>query len=148
MDPPPATADELMRLVTGLRRLVRRRLRTDLPGPRLRGAQVELLQIVEAQPEIGVAAAARELHLAGNTVSTLVNQLVDAGMLRRESDPDDRRAACLLLTDAAGARLSWWRDARTRLVGEALERLPAHDREALGAALPALRNLLDEMGET
>jgi DNA-binding MarR family transcriptional regulator len=147
MDPSPATADELMRLVAGLRRLVRRRLRTDLPGSRLRGAQVELLQIVEARPTIGVAAAARDLHLAGNTVSTLVNQLVDAGMLRRESDPDDRRAARLVLTDAAGARLARWREARTRLVGDALERLPAHDRDALGAALPALRNLLDELGE-
>lgn len=139
------TADELMLLVTGVRRVVRRRLRTDLPGPPLRGAQVELLQIVEAQPKIGVAAAARELHLAGNTVSTLVSQLVDAGMLRRESDPDDRRAACLLLTDAAGARLARWRGARGRLVADALERLPAHDVEALGAALPALRNLIDEL---
>ncbi len=139
------TADELMQLVAGVRRVVRRRLRADLPGPRLRGAQVELLQIVEATPKIGVAAAARELHLAGNTVSTLVNQLVDAGMLRRESDPDDRRAACLMLTDTTGARLARWREARGRLVGDALARLPAHDVEALGAALPALRNLIDEL---
>ena len=134
-----------MTLVAGLRRVIRRRLRADLPGPPLRGAQVELLQIVEAEPKIGIAAAARSLHLAGNTVSTLVNQLVEAGLMRREVDPDDRRAARLLLTDAAGARLARWRGARSRLVGDVLERLPAHDVEALGAALPALRSLLDEL---
>src|SRR5947199_4929761 len=71
-----STADELMGLAAGLRRVVRRRLRAELPGPALRGAQVELLQLVEAEPGVGVAAAARSLHLAGNTVSTLVNQLV------------------------------------------------------------------------
>ena len=75
------TADELMGLAAGLRRVVRQRLRAELPGPALRGAQLELLQLVEAEPGVGVAAAARSLHLAGNTVSTLVNQLVVAGMV-------------------------------------------------------------------
>ena len=98
-----STADELMGLAAGLRRVVRRRLRAELPGPALRGAQLELLQLVEAEPGVGVAAAARSLHLAGNTVSTLVNQLVGAGMVRRAVDPADRRAARLTLTDAAGS---------------------------------------------
>ena len=64
-----STADELMGLVQGLRRVVRRRLRAELPGPALRGAHLELLQLVEAEPEVGVAAAARSLHLAGNSTT-------------------------------------------------------------------------------
>ncbi|WP_239028516.1 MarR family winged helix-turn-helix transcriptional regulator [Pseudonocardia acidicola] len=136
-----------MAVVLGLRRVVRRRLRADLPGPRLRGAQVELLQLVEAEPGIGVAAAARSLHLAGNSVSTLVNQLVDAGLLRRETDPADRRAARLELTDTAAARLARWREARSRMVGDALRRLPADEVATVAAALPALRKLLDELAE-
>ena len=109
-----STADELMGLTAGLRRVVRRRLRAELPGPALRGAQVELLQLVEAEPGVGVAAAARSLHLAGNTVSTLVNQLVAAGMVRRAVDAADRRAAHLTLTDEARGRLARWRSARAR----------------------------------
>jgi DNA-binding MarR family transcriptional regulator len=69
-------------------------------------------------------------------------------MLRRERDPDDRRAACLLLTDAAGDRLERWRAARGRLVADALAELPARDVEALAAALPALRNLIDRLEVT
>ena len=142
-----STADELMGLAAGLRRVVRRRLRAELPGPALRGAQVELLQLVEAEPGVGVAAAARSLHLAGNTVSTLVNQLVAAGLVHRAVDPADRRAARLSLTATAHERLARWRSARRVLVGDALARLPAVDVAALEAALPALKNLVRELSE-
>jgi DNA-binding MarR family transcriptional regulator len=139
------TADELIGLAAGLRRVVRQRLRAELPGPALRGAQLELLQLVEAEPGVGVAAAARSLHLAGNTVSTLVNQLVAAGMVHRAVDPADRRAARLSLTDVARSRLARWRSARGVLVGEALARMPAADVAAVEAALPALKNLVREL---
>jgi DNA-binding MarR family transcriptional regulator len=136
------TGAELMDAVAGLRRVVRRRLRPTMPDPPLRGAQIELLHAVDAQPGIGVAAAARVLHLADNSVSTLVNQLVAAGLLQRRVDPGDRRAARLELTDAARGRMGSWRAGRTRLVGEALARLPDADVAAIEDALPALRRLL------
>lgn len=130
-----------------LRRLVRRKVRPAMPGPALRGAHVELLLAVESEPGLGVAAAARTLHLAANSVSTLVNELTDAGMLLREPDPGDRRAARLYLTEAARTRLVAWRQARAELVGGGLARLPAPDREAIARALPALRALLDVLCE-
>ena len=100
---------------------------------------------MEAEPGVGVAAAARSLHLAGNTVSTLVNQLVAAGMVYRAVDPADRRAARLSLTDAARSRLGRWRSARVVLVGDALARMSTADVAALEAALPALKNLVREL---
>lgn len=141
------TAGELTWVLAALRRVTRRRLRAALPGPHLNGAQLELLRIVEAEPGIGVAAAARALHLAGNSVSTQVNQLVTAGLLHRKVDSADRRAARLELTEAARSRLVAWRTARGELLGAALDRLPAADRAAVSAALPALRRLLGEVEE-
>jgi DNA-binding MarR family transcriptional regulator len=140
-----ALADDLATTVAGLRRLVRRRLRDRLPGPRLRGAQIELLHVVETQPGIGVAAAARELHLAGNSVSTLVNQLVEDNLLRRETDPADRRAARLYLTRDATRRLAVWRQARSELIGGALGDLASSDLEAIERALPALGRLVHRL---
>jgi DNA-binding MarR family transcriptional regulator len=116
------------------------------PEPRLRGAHTELLRVVRRNPGIGVAAAAKELHLAGNTVSTLVNQLIDKELLRRETDPDDRRAARLYLTPKAVKRQAKWREERTKLVEGALKELNARERAAIEKALPALRKLLDELG--
>jgi DNA-binding MarR family transcriptional regulator len=108
---------------------------------------VELLLVVEEEPGIGIAAAARVLHLADNSVSGLVNVLVDAGLLARETDRADRRAARLFLTPAGRAKLAGWRSARAELVGRALERLAAADQEAVAGALPALRRLLEELRE-
>lgn len=139
------TADGLLAVVVGLRRVWRRRLRAQLPGEPLRGAEVELLHLVEAEPGIGVAAAAKALRLAGNSVSTLVNQLVDAGYLRREPDPTDRRACRLVVTPAATERLARWRSARSELVGTALARLTTRERQSVQDALPALHRLLEEL---
>lgn len=134
-------ANELMTVNTAMRRLVRRRLRDEVPR-RLRPAQVELLSVVHGHPGISVAAAARELRLADNSVSTLVNQLLAAGMLHRETDPDDRRAVRLKLTPEARRHMTEWRDRRARLVGARIEELSEEDRAAIAAALPALGRLL------
>ncbi|KUN77664.1 MarR family transcriptional regulator [Streptomyces bungoensis] len=144
-------AEELAGALVGIQRLIRRRLRGGLAGPRLGGAEVELLRLVEARPGIGVSDAARELYLAGNSVSTLVNRLVRDGHLLRETDPADRRAARLLLTADAEKRLADWRRRRAELVARHVAQLGEDDRAALGAALPALRKLAvtlhEEAGE-
>jgi DNA-binding MarR family transcriptional regulator len=133
--------DELMATTAALRRVVRRQLRSAVSGPPLRGAQVELLQVVERQPGIGIARAGCVLHLAANSVSTLVNQLVDIGMLVRQTAPDDRRVAQLWLTEAATQRLAAWRQARAEFVGGGMAALSVADHQALARALPALRAL-------
>ncbi|NKQ54810.1 winged helix-turn-helix transcriptional regulator [Amycolatopsis sp. K13G38] len=142
------TADDLLTTVFGVRRLIRRRLRARLPGlVPLRGAQIELLRVVEVKPGIGVAAAARALHLAGNSVSTLVNQLVEAGMLTRSVDAADRRAARLELTEAARDRLATWRTARSELMADTLATLSEEDTKTIEEALPALRRLMAALEE-
>lgn len=139
---PGVLGEELMATTAALRRLVRRKLRSALPGPALRGAQVELLQVVEQQPDIGIAQAGRALHLAANSVSTLVNQLIDLGMLVRRTDPGDRRVAQLRLTESAIQRLAAWRQSRAELVTGAVKGLSGADQDAVAGALPALRALL------
>ncbi|MEU6664374.1 MarR family transcriptional regulator [Streptomyces sp. NPDC046821] len=142
-----SSADALADTLAAVQRLTRRRLRHGLSAPLLRGAQVELLRLVGDRPGMRVSEAARELHLAGNSVSTLVNQLVKAGYLRRETDPTDRRSALLYATPAALARLHDWQVRRGALMREQLAALDPADRAALAAALPALRKLADNLHE-
>ncbi|WP_370253213.1 MarR family winged helix-turn-helix transcriptional regulator [Streptomyces sp. V4I8] len=139
--------DELADALVGVQRLIRRRLRREMPAPQLRGAEVELLRLVVERPGIGISDAAKELFLAGNSVSTLVNQLGRQGYLVRETDPADRRAARLLPTPAAAARLTEWRTRRAELVRRQVSRLDEPDRETLLAAIPALRRLADTLRE-
>ncbi|MES4891164.1 MarR family transcriptional regulator [Streptomyces sp. NPDC096012] len=144
---PETFSEELADTLVRIQRLIRRRLRGGLTGPRLRGAEVELLRLVGSRPGIGISDAARELHLAGNSVSTLVNQLARDGFLLRETDPADRRAARLLLTEAADKRLRDWRRRRSALVVRHVSRLDDADRDALRAAMPALRRLAATLHE-
>jgi DNA-binding MarR family transcriptional regulator len=100
------------------------------------------MRVIEQQPGIGIAPAARVLHLAANTVSTLVDQLIDLGMVVRDTDPDDRRAARLWLTDSATQRLAAGRQARMQLMARVVAGLSVAERDALAGALPALRALV------
>ncbi|MFF6954830.1 MarR family winged helix-turn-helix transcriptional regulator [Streptomyces iakyrus] len=144
---PETFPEELADALVGVQRLIRRRLRRQTPDPRLRGAEVELLRLVVLRPGVGISDAARELGLAANSVSTLVNRLAGAGYLVRETDPADRRAARLLPTPAAETRLRDWRRRRAELVRRQVARLDEPDRRALTAALPALRKLADTLHE-
>lgn len=142
-----AAPDDLGEVLAGLQRLIRRRLREDMPVPRLRGAQIELLRLVTAQPGIGVSAAARELHLAGNSVSTLVNQLVEAGLLERRTDEQDRRAVRLTVSSQGLGRLRDWEARRSALVRRQVAGLTGSDRAALADAVPVLRRLAEGLHE-
>ncbi|MFE0509871.1 MarR family winged helix-turn-helix transcriptional regulator [Streptomyces sp. NPDC058964] len=138
---PERFPEELADTLVGIQRLIRRRLRGGPTATRPRDAEVELLRLVEARPGIRVSDAAKELYLAGNSVSTLVNRLAEDGCLVRQTDPADRRAVRLRLTGAARDRLGDWRWRPAALVARHVDRLDRADRDALRAALPALRRL-------
>jgi DNA-binding MarR family transcriptional regulator len=130
-----------------LRRNTRRAVGKPWPAADLTGAQIELLRVVRRQPGVSVAAAAAELGVAANTVSTLVRQLSDVGLLKRNSDTRDRRVGRLALTEAARRRLDNWRDHRAAFLAEALDRLEPAEQEAVDVALPILARLADLLGE-
>jgi DNA-binding MarR family transcriptional regulator len=141
----PALAADLPAALGAFRRAMRRVLGTgSLFGP-LTGAQAELVRLVRHQPGVSVTAAATELRLAANTVSTLVRQLSEAGLLVREPDPADRRVARLRLTGRTRAEVRRWQDRQAQVVAEALEWLPERHVRALSEALPALAALTEQL---
>jgi DNA-binding MarR family transcriptional regulator len=74
-------------------------------------------------------------------LSRIVGKLVDAGYLRRLTDPTDRRAAQVQVTEAGMQLHRRIRAERTLLLAERLDTLPAPQRRALLAAVPALEAL-------
>jgi DNA-binding MarR family transcriptional regulator len=127
----------------GLRRALRSRTRIEVGLPRLPEAQGELLRLVDKRPGIGVGAAAETLQLAPNTVSTLLRQLVGAGLLERRRDPDNLRAVMMFVTPRAIDRFTRFRDSRTELLVRALASLDERTRAEVERVMPALLTLLD-----
>lgn len=140
-------AERLGEALGALRRQLRRTVGRPWPTVELTGSQVELVRLVRREPGRTVSEAADRLGLAPNTVSTLVRQLTEAGLLRREPDPADRRMARLHVTAAARRRIEGWRDHRTELLAQALDRLDPADRDALAAAVPAMSRLVGVLQE-
>jgi DNA-binding MarR family transcriptional regulator len=136
---------ELFIAISLVRRTALRAVRHAWAQEPLPPAQSELLRLAASRPGITVADAAQELRLAPNTVSTLVGKLTRAGLLTRSPGAQDARTALLSVTSSARKRLAQWRDLRADLAERALAQLPAADRRALAAALPALLRLAAEM---
>ena len=144
-DPDVALAEELFAAIGQLRRHTRRQAGRPWPVATVSGAQIELIRLVRRQPGTSVAEAAAELGLAANTVSTLVGQLVTAGVLQRTPDPSDRRVARLALTATAQRRVERWRDQRATLLADALAGLSRDDRAALRRAAGIMARLSAEL---
>ncbi len=140
-----ALAEALLATLGLMRRHVRRLAGQPWPQSPMTGSQSELIRLVRRNPGISVAEAAAELGLAANTVSTLVGQLTELGLLRRSPDERDRRVARLGLTPSAQRRVEAWRDRRIALVSQVLDRLDGADVAALRAALPTLDAVADRL---
>ena len=149
--PPDADPSELAQALVDVMAAIRRTARrvTGSPGvlSSLTGSQIELVRTVQRRPGISVAEAAEELRLAPNTVSTLVGQLIDAGIVLRTPDREDRRVARLALDPGAGRTVVGWYDRRTEAVASVLARISPPERRRLHdaqAVLATVALLLEE----
>jgi DNA-binding MarR family transcriptional regulator len=142
-----AVSETLLPAVGAVRRLLRR-----LAGPFVTTAplevstsQREVLLLVGKRAGRSVAEIADELGLAPNSVSTIVTQLVGAGLLVRETDPQDRRVGRLSLTAPAQEALDAARARRRGVLHEALDRLSPRQLADLAAGIDALEALAEEL---
>lgn len=142
-DDPRVAAALLSGALGDLHRLLRRSASRRAGRSALPDAQVEVLRLVQRRPGLTVKEAAESLCTAANTVSTLVGDLVDAGLLDRHRDPENRRLVRLTLTEAARERIADYGRHRADLLLAALDRLDPAGRRDLVRAAPALRALAD-----
>ncbi|MGH3438621.1 MAG: MarR family winged helix-turn-helix transcriptional regulator [Sciscionella sp.] len=132
-------------VVTRLRRALRTSIRSEYPWESRPMAQVEVLMALAEHSGAPVGKLAELLRLRPNTISGLVQQLVDAGLAERRKDPEDRRVALVELTVEGRRELHDWQRAHEQRMSAALDRLPPRDRAAVIAALPALDQLIDHL---
>jgi DNA-binding MarR family transcriptional regulator len=144
---PEAAAD----LIARLRRAMRKAARARAPGMPLSVAQLELLSLVEEHPGARPGDLAGRLRLAANSVSTLANAMVIAGMLDRSPGATDKRTVAFTLTPQGARLVGRWRSTNESLLQSAIAALGAADRIVLTEALPALERLveaIDQQGQT
>jgi DNA-binding MarR family transcriptional regulator len=141
----------LAEIVARLRRAMRRAARAADPANPLSVAQLEVLACVADQPDIRPGRIARQLMLAPNSVTTLVNALHARGLVARTSAAGDARAIALNLTPAGRQAVEGWKATNTVILRTALGMLDRRHQDALAEALDGLRELagaVDTLAET
>jgi DNA-binding MarR family transcriptional regulator len=108
----------------------------------LRPRHVQLLRLLACQPGSSVRAAAEAVGMRPHNVSTLVTDLVAAGLVDRRGDPRDRRVARLFLSEEARAQIEDADAGMHTAAVDALARLTDVDQGRIRAALPALHRLV------
>ncbi|GAA1014134.1 MarR family transcriptional regulator [Streptomyces sp. F-3] len=110
-------------------------------------SDLEVLRHVLESPGIGVGAVAQDLGLHASNVSTTVRGLVARGLVRREPDPDDRRAVRLYPTMGAVQGMARIEQAWAEIFADSLATLSPAQRDALRTAAPALKALATALKE-
>lgn len=108
------------------------------------GAQLWIMQELHEHGGMRVGALARALAIHQTTTSNLLDTLVKRALVRKDADPDDRRAVVVSLTAAGAALLATAPRPARGLLPTALSQM---DAAGLGLLDDGLQALLDRIGE-
>ena len=114
-----------------LRRLFDERVR----GLGLTGPQARLLLSLERNPNENQAFYAERLEIEPITLTRIVDRLEDAGWIERQSDPNDRRARILHLTDKSRGIVTALRASVETLFEDMLAGFGAEERTVFASLL-------------
>ena len=129
---------ELGDLLMRAARTLRRRFGAVLTPWELSPHQARALRVVSSRDGVRLSALAEALRIAPRSATEVADGLQERGLVQRETDPADRRAVVLRLTDAGRRVQREVDDARAADAAELFGRLSAADRADLARILRSL----------
>ncbi len=138
---PEHEVEEAARLRVAIARLARQLRQRTMGG--LTPSQLSCLTSVEQLAPVRLAELAARATVAPPTLTRIVAALVEVGLVERQADPLDARAALITTTAAGRGALQVIREQRTAFQFERLHALAPEDQ----ARLPQLVDLLEHLVE-
>lgn len=102
------------------------------------------LNLIALEDDVTSSDLSRLTGLSPGAVSRMVDRLVERGFVERRQNPDDRRQAHLVRTEAWQAEIETVVEPRRQVMREALASLPPEGRESVIAWMAAETPLLRE----
>jgi DNA-binding MarR family transcriptional regulator len=137
-------ADGVTRLRGVIGRLARQ-LNASSTAEGLTPSQASVLGLVVFRGPLSLSELADLEGLNPTMLSRVVGRLQELELIRRIPDPADLRSASVTSTPAGQEVDRRVKAQRAAVVSECVDRLPASEREALSAALPALEALAEAL---
>ena len=133
---PDDVAPQVADLLHAVTRRLRHEARASLEPHDTTWTQMRALRALgRLRAPVRMSDLAAELHIARRSATSLVDDLEQRGLVTRGSDPDDRRAVIIAVTDAGQRLVTDVAERRRRATVGMLGALPEHD-------LLTLRDLL------
>jgi DNA-binding MarR family transcriptional regulator len=139
--PTPALPARLRLAVTRLARRLRQQGETSASP-----TQLAVLATVERDGPITLGALAAVERVQPPTITAAVGRLEQRGLVRRLTDPDDRRVARVEITPEGRRLLQQSRSRKTAYLERRLETLTPDDRATLERAADILERLIEDDG--
>jgi DNA-binding MarR family transcriptional regulator len=141
----PGTTSVDLELAARLRLAITRtarRLRQEA-GEDLSPSQAAVLATLDRHGPLSPSELAAREQVKRPTATRVIARLVEAGLVERTADPDDRRCALVSLTAEGRALLRRLRERKTAYLATRLHKLDADDTQALERAADVLERLLE-----
>lgn len=127
------------RLRVAVARLARQLRQRTMGG--LTPSQLSCLTSIEQMEPVRLADLAAREAVAPPTLTRIVAALVELGMVERQADPDDARAALITATGIGHDALRQVREERTAFLVDRLHALPTEDQRRLASLVDLLEHL-------
>jgi DNA-binding MarR family transcriptional regulator len=104
-------------------------------------SRLSALSVIVFAGPISLAELAAAEHVRPPTMSRIVENLVQDGLVTRDTDASDRRMVRIAATDAGRAVLDDGRTRRVQAIGGRLEKLADSERRALSRGLELMERI-------
>jgi len=108
-----------------------KRMRQRQPGDEVDPATVPILHILSCAGAIRLSDLAARMQLDASTVSRHARQLEERGLISRTTDPEDRRASRVEISELGSKALAASFEHRKQMIGRVLESWPDKDLDTL-----------------
>ena len=111
----------------------------------LRNQTYHILRILERRGPLPVSAIGKQLFIAKQNMTTLIDRLMNDGLVERKNDAADRRIINVIITEKGGRFLQERKQDLKKIVRENLSKLSAEDIESLHSAFRVIRTIVHKL---
>ena len=111
----------------------------------LRNQTYHILRILEIWGPVPMSVIGKQLFIAKQNMTVLINRLVKDELVERQRDPADRRIIIVVITEKGKGFVKEWKQGLKRIVGENLSKLSDADIESLHSVFEVIRTIVHKL---
>jgi DNA-binding MarR family transcriptional regulator len=140
--PADQAAAELLEVMPAIMQFVRAEMRNQ-PDPSLSVTQLRALSFLDRNPNLSLSEVADYIGITRASTSTMIDRLVQRGLVDRQEDPKERRHVMLKLTQTGSDRLAQMRNIIRQTITTLFDQLTPEELEQVSQSLALLGRVFE-----